>query len=132
MMNVRTNASQIAARFRRRAERLGGALKSGLRDAAAQIDRYQVENLRGSNAADPGDYPVPARTGHLLGTHFWDVKSETLAIVGNTAEYAVDIHEGRGSSAEHGRRPFLDDAAEATDAVEIMAVEVRREALHVD
>ena len=94
-----------------------------------QVDRYQVENLRGSNAAESGDYPVPSRTGHLLGTHFWDVKSETLAVVGNTAEYAVDIHEGLGSSAPHGRRPFLDDAAEATDAVEIMAVEVRKEVL---
>ena len=129
MINVRTNASQLAAKFRQRAERLGGALKAGLRTVAAQIDRYQVENLRGADSADPGDYPVPARTGHLLGTHFWDVKSETFAVVGNTAEYAVDIHEGRGSSAPHGRRPFLDDAAEAVDGVEIMVVELRKEVL---
>lgn len=126
MFSARTNASQLAARFRRRAEKLGGALKAGLRTAVAQIDKYQVDNLKGHNAAKSGDYPIPARTGHLLGAHFWDVKSETMAVVGNTAEYAVDIHEGRGSSAEHGRRPFLDDAADATDALDIMAVEVDR------
>ncbi len=63
MFNARTNASQLAARFRRRAEKLGGALKAGLRTAAAQIDKYQVDNLKGHNAAESGDYPVPSRTG---------------------------------------------------------------------
>lgn len=124
-MKITTNAGALARNYASRIRELDAALKRGLQKAAALVDREQVKRLSGSNAAAPGDYPVPARTGHLLGSHFFRVESSRLAIVGNTAQYAVEIHEGSGNSAKHGRRPFLDDAANAVDIAEPVMAEVR-------
>lgn len=120
MVGIVSNAGQIAKRYQRRRQRLDRALGRGLKKAAAAIDREQVDNLSGSGSAAPGDYPVPIRTGTLRGGHFFRVRSERLAIVGNTTEYAVAIHEDR---------PFLDDAAEAVDHLAIVAGEVRKAVL---
>lgn len=127
MLRTHNNAAAIAAKYRERAEKLTEAVARGLRRVAAAIDRAQVKNLSGAGA--PGTYPVPARTGHLRQSHFFTVESDVLAFVGNTARYAIDIHEGRSSSSKYGRRPFLDDAAEAVRAVDEFAFEVRREVL---
>lgn len=125
-MKITTNAATLARAYAARLRALDAALERGLKKAAASIDREQVKRLSGSNAAPAGDYPVPARTGHLLQSHFFRVESSRLAIVGNTAQYAVEIHEGRGNSSRHGRRPFLDDAAAAVDAGEIVLGELRQ------
>lgn len=124
-MKITTNAGTLARNYAARIRELDAALKRGLQKAAALVDREQVKRLSGSNTAAPGDYPVPARTGNLLGSHFFHVESSRLAIVGNTAQHAVEIHEGRGNSTAHGRRPFLDDAAEAVDIAEPVMAEAR-------
>ena len=129
MLRPRHNADQIAEKYRDRTRRLSGAVERGMRRIAAEIDREQVRRLSGGRGASPGSYPVPARTGHLLQSHFFTVESPLLAFVGNTARYAIAVHEGRGSSGPHGRRPFLDDAAASVDAAELMAIDVRREIL---
>lgn len=112
-MNIFSNASQIAKRYRVRAQQLSQALRKGLRNAAIAVDAKQVENLSGSGPG--GSYPVPVRTGNLRGGHFWDLRGDRLAIVGNTTEYAEAIHVDR---------PFLDRAAEDTPVFDIVADQV--------
>lgn len=123
-MKFTSNARQLARRYQQRAERLNGALRKGLTRAAAQVDRAQVENLRGPKGP-PGGYPVPVPTGALLQAHFFNVASYKLAVVGDTAKHAVVVHEGRGSSRPYGRRPFLDDAAASVDTTGIVQAAVR-------
>lgn len=70
-----------------------------------------------------GGYPVPVRTKHLKGALAWLHPGETKSgeagsfsagpmevVVYDSALYAGVIHEGRGSSAKFGPRPFLTDA----------------------
>jgi hypothetical protein len=68
---------------------------------------------------DSGGYPVPFRTGNLKrlldfvppGQSKGDFSAGPMeAIVYNSAQYANVIHEGKGSSAKFGARPFLTDA----------------------
>lgn len=108
-----SNAGQVAARYQARERRLGQALRRGLRLAAIAVDAAQVENLSGSGP--PGSYPVPVRTGNLRGGHFYQVRNERLAVVGDTAEYAAAIHV---------ERPFLDRAAEDTPVFDIVAGQI--------
>lgn len=82
-----------------------------------------------------GGWPVPVRTGNLKRLLAWlkpgatktvaafsDLRSQKTVTLGgslsagtqeviiyNAAEYANAIHEGRGSSAAYGKRPFLTD-----------------------
>lgn len=114
---ITSNALALARKYRRRREQLDGALRRGLKKAAATIDNAQVDNLSGSGADAPGAYPVPVRSDNLRGGHFFQVNNSHLAVVGNTAVYAAAIHEDR---------PFLDDAAEAVDFQGLMAVEVEK------
>ncbi len=115
---------KLAREFMARRRKLDAALFRGLRNWAIAVDRAQVDNLRGGN--QPGDYPVPVRTGNLLGSHFFAVPAKRRAVVGNTASYAVPIHEGQGGNAVHGRRPFLEDAAKATDGAAIVQKPLRK------
>ena len=122
----------LQEKLQRVARELGAAKKRGLKKAAAAVDRAQVDNLSGAgggcnkrgDGAPTGGYPVPVRCGHLRQGHIWDVVNSNLAIVGNTAAYARVIHDGTGSSAAHGPRPFLEDAARDVDVADIMADEV--------
>jgi hypothetical protein len=71
-----------------------------------------------------GGYPVPVRTGNLRIHLDWLAPSTTKsdreghsftalpheAIVYDSAEYADVIHDGKGSSAKFGRRPYLVNA----------------------
>ncbi len=69
---------------------------------------------------DPaGGYPVPIRTGFLESALNFLSPGKSKdgfsagpmeAIVYDSAEYATVIHEGTGSSAKFGKRPFIDDA----------------------
>lgn len=130
-MTVKTNASDVARVYGAIEKHIEPALLRGITKAVAAVDKAQVTRLAGSNAAEPGSYPVPARTGHLLGAHFFEVQSSRLAIVGNAAAYAEAIHEGFGSSAVHGRRPFLDDAADAEKPGEIVMAEVSQALMEI-
>lgn len=116
--------SKLAREFMARRRKLDAAMRRGLRDWAATVDRKQVDNLR--SGVEPGDYPVPVRTGNLLGGHFFSVKSSHLAIVGNSTSYALAVHEGQGSNSVYGRRPSLEDAANDTDGVAIVQQRVQR------
>lgn len=73
-----------------------------------------------------GGYPVPVRTGNIkrlldfvdpgqskssAGASF--IAGPMEAIVYDSAEYASVIHQGTGSSAKFGKRPFIDDALAA-------------------
>lgn len=116
--------AQLIRKYQQRIAVLKKALKRGLTKAAAKVDRAQVDNLRGG--VEPGDYPVPVRTGDLLGSHFFTVPDYTHAIVGNSSGHAIAIHEGKRSSAPYGRRPFLEDAVEEVDVAETLAIEIRR------
>lgn len=112
-MKITSNAASLAAKFRRRIKKINAALYKGLRRAAIKVDNAQVKNLIGGEK--PGDYPVPVRSGNLLQGHFFKVVSSRFAVVGNSASYALPVHEGKGSSAVYGKRPFLDDAVESVD-----------------
>lgn len=70
-----------------------------------------------------GGYPVPVRTGWLRRSLAWLKSGESKTgeagtftagpdevVIYNPAAYAHAIHEGRGSSAKFGPRPFLTDA----------------------
>lgn len=71
----------------------------------------------------PGQYPVPVRTGHLRRLLGWlkPGASKTTegmtftagpfeSVVYDAAKYSEVIHEGKGTSARHGPRPYLADA----------------------
>jgi len=77
----------------------------------------------------PGQYPVPVRTGWLRRMLYWlkpgttkthgdiTITTGTLeAIVGNAAAYAETISEGKGTSARHGRRPYIEDGLKRFNA----------------
>lgn len=70
-----------------------------------------------------GGYPVPVRTGHLRRMLNWlkpgatkQTERQTFtagpfeSVVYNAAQYSEAIHEGKGTSARYGARPFLTDA----------------------
>jgi len=106
----------------------GGAGKSKRRDyegferknwGAAGKSHYQT--FRSYQGA--GGYPVPVRTGHLRRSLAWlrpgtskTGDSGTFSagdhevVIFDSAEYANAIHEGKGSSAKFGRRPYLQNA----------------------
>lgn len=111
-----------------------------LLNAAGAKGDYSTGKWKEKDTPDAsGGYPVPVRTGFLKRalhylepgqsksfgnqTDFQTRKSkkvvkdtmkvgDTEAMLYNTAEYAYVIHEGRGSSAKFGPRPFLTDALE--------------------
>jgi len=126
-MKAVSNAGKLARIYAKRAAGLSHALRTGLRNAAIAVDNKQVSLLSGGDGA--GDYPIPVRTGNLMGGHFFAVRSSSLAVVGNTTSYAEAIHEGKGSSKVYGRRAFLDDAVEAVNVTEIVRNVVKRKVL---
>jgi len=103
-------------------------LRAGLKRLAISVDKEQTDLLRGGELA--GDYPIPVRTGNLLQGHYWALNPNPSALVGevgNTAAYAIAVHDGGGNNSAHGERPFLSDAVAAVDAAKTVAGEVRRE-----
>ncbi len=96
------------------------ALKRTLTRAAEGTHREAFDLLTGS-AGSPGAYPVPVETGNLRRLLDWlkpdarkgEFKAGDLeAIVYDSAEYARTIHDGLGSSAKFGARPFITDGFE--------------------
>ncbi len=124
MILFETNSGKLSRQYKQRAGRLNRGVKSGLRRIAALIDRKQVEKLRGGSGASAGAYPVPIRSADLFQGHFFAVKSERLAVVGNLSPHAILVHEGLGQNKKHGRRPFLEDAVNSVDAVDEFGNEV--------
>jgi hypothetical protein len=89
----------------------------------------------------PGSYPVPRLTGNLArlldfvkpgqvkvarGIVFRARQDE--AILFNAAQYANVIHQGTGSSARFGKRPFLTDGFRKVPSQRVLEQEIRRRA----
>lgn len=116
--------------FRRRRERLEGALEQGMRRATNRVEREMLRLLGGHLNDPPGSYPVPNRTGNLFRGGFSEVLSPVLGVVGvQGVSYARVIHGGTGTSSKHGPRPFLTDAAEAVDVFGTVIQPVREAVL---
>lgn len=91
-------------------------------DRAGNRKRTSSRGRTESLEVAPGSYPVPRVTGHLLGRLAWlkpgEVKSagsQTFfaflneTVIYNSADYAEDIFEGKGTSAKYGPRDALKD-----------------------
>jgi hypothetical protein len=93
--------------------------------------------------AAPGSYPVPRIDAHLRQLLNWVDPGETVANGGkaftagqfqaiefDSADYASEIEEGKGSSEKYGPRPFIADAVEKFDQggkiVETMDQEIQK------
>ncbi len=115
------------------------ALRITLAKGAKGTMREAFDFLNGAGAMDSniaaGGYPVPKRTGHLQRmldflapqkTPGWTNKAKAKTVNGSTfatgdleamvydsAIYSRSIHDGTGSSAKFGARPFITDGFEA-------------------
>lgn len=107
----------------------------------------QKSRLRGQQSnlgARPGSYPVPVVTGNLRRLLDWLNPGQSKSgpagtftsgpmeiVVYDSAAYAADIHDGRGSSAGFGPRSYLTDALrkfnEAERVKRIIEEELQRE-----
>lgn len=98
--------------------------------------RKSGESQQFKRFSDSGSYPVPVRVGNLKRLlDFVDPGQSkgsfsagpTEVVVYNSAEYARTIHEGTGSSAKFGRRPFLEDALKTFNAGDGIAAAIENE-----
>lgn len=114
------------------AAELPRAIDRGLVNVAKGIHRDAFDFLSGAGSkvstrrgAYAGGYPVPVRTGHLRRSLAWlrpgasktgdagtFIAGEHEVVIYDSALYANVIHEGKGSSAKYGRRPYLQNALE--------------------
>jgi hypothetical protein len=102
----------------------GGASKKVRTDytgfTKASGEKVSFRSYRGA-----GGYPVPVRSGYLRKMLDWLKPGEAKsagglafaaagneAVIYDSAEYANAIHEGRGSSRQYGKRPFMTNALE--------------------
>lgn len=130
-MKANSNAGAMALKYAKRAAELNAVIRSGIKKVAVAVDKEQVENLSGSGSDKPGSYPVPVRKGTLRGGHGWAVQGVGRAAVFNTTEHAMAIHNGELTTRQGVRyavrpRPFLDDAANKVDVVDMVAKETRK------
>jgi len=114
----------VLAGLQRLGKAIPRAVDRGLERSAMGLHRAAMSFLSGGKGR-PGGYPIPMRTGHLRRSLDWlgpnRSKSQNgmsfatgphEALVYNSAVYSRAIHDGRGSSAKFGARPFLTDAFE--------------------
>lgn len=134
--------------LKRLARNIPDAIQRGMKRIVRGVYASAMEFLDGpgAKASDvaAGGYPVPVRTGHLKRSLDWLEPGESKSAGGETftagkfeamvydsAEYSRIIHEGRGSSAKYGERPFITDALEdfdrATGIAEVIEEEIDRE-----
>lgn len=104
--------------LRELADEMPETVERGLTRVVRGIHREAFDLLSGSSAS-VGGYPVPIITGNLRRLLDWLKPGASKdgftagpleAVVYNSAEYARTIHEGWGSSAKFGARPYLTDA----------------------
>jgi hypothetical protein len=95
----------------------GGASKKVRKDYVG-FTKKSGEDVMFRSFKGAGAYPVPVRTGNLRDHLDWLAPGASKgdfsaapdeAIVFDSAEYASDIHEGKGSSAKYGPREFIED-----------------------
>ena len=102
MIKPTSTARKIANRYRARIRAMDAGLRKLVRRAAISINSAAEDNLAGSNAAAPGSYPVPNRTGNLLRSQGWRVVNKYTGFVMNTAGYANAIHAGKSGTEDVG------------------------------
>ena len=118
---------EIASGTAREAIRFLSGPARGLKTVKAKGTGRQ----RAVSQGEAGGYPVPRLTGNLRRLLQWLGPNRTIgsegksfstgsmeAMIFDSAEYANVIHEGTGTSAAYGARPFLNDAFEAFNAGE--------------
>jgi len=101
----------------------GAGAKGTSKEVTSKTGKKYLKWEKRSMPVPPGGYPVPVRTGWLRRSLNWLKPGESKTgeagtftagkdevIIYNLAAYANAIHEGRGSSAKFGPRPFLTDA----------------------
>lgn len=129
MITISNNFGDRASQFARYAAAWSRAVAEGLRDVAITVERAAAANLRGPKSAAPGSYPVPQRIGHLrksLQSRFGQRESMVI----NSAIYARAVHDGftpyGNPRARYSivPRPYLQDAVDATDIPEVMAIRI--------
>jgi len=112
--------SIVAEGIAKEAQKLLRGPKRGVKTVIAKKSGRQ--RAVGRNPQLAGGYPVPRMAGNLLHLMDWLKPNHSKgafstgpfeAVVFNSAEYARVIHQGTGSSAKFGERPFLDDAVMA-------------------
>ncbi|MBR0346032.1 MAG: hypothetical protein IJI03_12320 [Rudaea sp.] len=119
MIDVQTNAGDVAAKFSAKAEAIPDAVGKGVRSWLLATEAQAVRNLTGGGAA--WTYPVPVRTGNLRGARTVQQPSPGIGIIQFTAAYAWAIHTGkvtqwagRGKTRQVQKtaRPFAQDAGD--------------------
>lgn len=128
MIKITTNALAVRGTFGRWRAETSGAWKKGLRAAARAVERAAVKRLSGSGAARA--YPVPIVTGTLRRGMGVRVEN-TAALVFNATAYGHAVHVGyhpygNKRAEKVPARPYLTDAVESVDVIELMAVELRK------
>lgn len=125
--SVRIEGAPLATAYRGRAQAFPAALQQGLRRIMVAVHRAADEKLSGGGAA--WAYPVPRRSGMLARGMYSELRDDS-AEIGNIAPHAWAIHQGDGPPAWRKPpavpRPFLDDAAQATDHLAILQQEMLR------
>ncbi len=123
-MHIETTAEQTAAAIARKRDAISGAVSRGTRSALLAVETEAVKNLSGSNADQPGAYPVPVRTGQLRRDRTVQQPQPGLGLISFMSDYAWAIETGvvtqwagRGKTrrAQVGARPFAQDAVDRVD-----------------
>jgi hypothetical protein len=122
---VRINAAEIRSNYAERRDAFMPAVKRGLRRIMVEVQRGADALLSGGGAA--WGYPVPRRRG-VLARGLYGVLGDDFAEVGDRAPHAWSIHTGRNPrwrSPPARPRPFLDDASNRVDHLDILQTEAR-------
>ena len=123
---------ELAIEYARRATEVPAAAKRGFRNVLVAIDRAAVKNLSGGGDAAPGSYPVPIRRGNLRRGQGMRQTGDTQGFVFNRTAYANAIHSkgfnayGNPHAPFYGPRPFLDDAVESVDILDVYTRPIRK------
>ncbi len=111
------NGNVVISGLQELAAEMPDVLRKVLTTAAIGTHRESFKLLSGS-ATPAGAYPVPIITGNLRRLLDWLKPGENKgvfkaggmeAIIYSSTPYSGVIHEGRGSSAKFGARPFITD-----------------------
>jgi len=122
MIEVTSNADDVAGTLAARQAAVSEAVRTGVRSALLAIEREAVKNLSGGGA--PWTYPVPVRTGNLRGARTVQQPEPGIGIISFTAAYAWAIHSGnvtqwagRGKTrqVQNQARQFAQDAVDKVD-----------------
>lgn len=126
---VNIEGSALALAYRGRADAFPGALRLGMRRVMVAVHREADAKLSGGGAA--WAYPVPRRSGALArGMYSTQREDRGEVEIGNIAPHAWAIHQGAGPAFWRTppavERPYLDDAVEAVDHLDILQQEMAR------